>query len=279
MSEQREDLQTALTRVIFAALGCVVIYAGARATSGAVLPFIATMISASMSLLLSGSLKRLQGDKLATGRFANVVSAIRRAPLWQWIAFDPALRVVLAVFFGVAVALLTLLCSSTLFAGIEPELLRDSLSMFIVTLLAWTLVNAVTASRVGGFWSGLGEAIRVDLNVESRPVDEWIAQKTGGSRARISRWLNAIVAAFLRAFVTTVGRALLVSTLPLVAQNTWLSVALGAAALLAVAFPRHLTGLVNGIRQIRAVSQPLDQPRPGATGGEDGDNHGARADG
>lgn len=274
MSEQREDLQTALTRVIFAALGCLVVYAGARAASGAVLPFIATMTSASVGLLLSGSLKRLKGDKLATGRFKNVVTAIRRAPLWQWIAFDPALRVVLAVLFGVAVALVTLLSSSTLFARIEPDLLRDSLSMLTVTFLAWTLVNAVTASRVGVFWSGLGEAIRVDLNVESRPVDEWIAQKTGGSRDRINRWLNAAVAAFLRAFTATVGRALLVSTLPLVVQNTWLSVALGAAALLAVAFPRHLAGLIDAIRQTRTISQSSELPHGGAASGGDVENGG-----
>ncbi len=148
----------------------------------------------------------------------------------------------------------------TAHAEVGPTLLRDSLSVFTVTLVCWTILNAITGSGIAGFWAGLGTALKADMKMDIRPAPEWIAEKTGGNEARIRRWLHAVVGAFARALTVTVTRALLIIFVPMIAMNIWAIVIVVGLALMVVAFPQLLFGLVQGIRKVMSRDQLPDRP-------------------
>lgn len=230
-----------------------------------VFAWMATAVTATGALLLSGMLRHASLGNLRGGRFAPALQIIEGHPLFRILATDRVARWAVAGGFGLAVATAESAVSASILAGVESQFLRGVLALAVVLIPAWSAAALLTTpDPAGGFWGRLGAAVADGLGLEAREV---------------GRFGRAVAGATLRTAVTVGVRSVLVLALPMVFASPWAVAFCALAAVTVITAGDVLVDLMRALRGTVHVEGETTQTS-GASGGRpeaSEPNEGARA--
>ncbi|MGW9111867.1 hypothetical protein [Microbacterium sp. NPDC055683] len=204
-----------VVRILLAGGVVFALYAISRELDAGFLAFLATIAATTISIATSGVLLRAQRG---AARFANLARVLSENERTASLVTRGAGSLVAALAIGVLVAVLEAGLSLLLSSVILDATWRASVSLAVITLGLWTVLNLLAGPR-RNLAGDAAKAVLADL---------------GFSLAPASSIEQATVAAVGRTAVTVGIRLAILWLVPILVAKTWLLIGIGVIAVLLI---------------------------------------------